>query len=103
MATAYIYISLSVILTAAGQITFKTYSTSNKKALLLLSLVLFLSVPILNFLSLKSLSIDAVYIANSLTILLVVALSKLYLNEPINRKALVGCLAIAAGVILYAM
>ncbi|MFD1316083.1 SMR family transporter [Namhaeicola litoreus] len=98
---SYLYLALAISFTAFGQFFYKKYTKDHKFSHLVIALLLFLLIPILNFLALRSIKIDIVYMLTSLTILIVVFLSRIFFNENIDRKTLVGISFIILGLICY--
>lgn len=102
MTIQYIYLALAVTCTALGQLFYKKYVMEKLRAHLLCALTLFTATPALNYLALKRLSIDLVYIATSATILMVVILSKITLKEKTTLRHWLGCMIISTGIVIYA-
>lgn len=97
----YASLLLAIMATAFGQFYYKKYSLSKQISFLVLAIVMFISAPVFSYLALKELSIDTVYMFTSLTILVVIGLSKYYLNEKIDRQKVIGILLILIGIIFY--
>lgn len=95
------YLIIALILTALGQLSFKLYSLRKGIWRLGLTILLFAGVPVFNYLALNGLSLDTVYMAASLTIILVMILSRIVLKEHISREQIFGSIIIAAGIVLY--
>jgi multidrug transporter EmrE-like cation transporter len=99
----YIYLAIAITCTAFGQFYYKKYFISRKSAYMLLALALFIPIPAFTYLALGRLSIDLVYISTSITILMVMLLSRFALNEKSSPRHWLGCLLIVLGVIAYAV
>lgn len=97
----YLYLFGAILLTALGQLFYKLYSIKKSLFLMVLTVVFFLTAPVLSYLSLKGLTIDVVYMMTSLTILLVVVFSKVFLSEKIDSRTYLGIILIIIGVVLY--
>ena len=91
----------AVLTTALGQFFYKKFALNKKKIYLIISVSLFAIVPLFNFIALKEISIDIVYMSTSLTIILVIFLSKVFLNEKVDIKLYSGVLIILLGIIIY--
>jgi len=91
----------AVLTTALGQFFYKKFALNKKKIYLIISVSLFAMVPLFNFIALKEISIDIVYMSTSLTIILVIFLSKVFLNEKVDIKLYSGVLIILLGIIIY--
>ncbi len=97
----YLFLILAIFCTAVGQFFYKKYSLTNKYYFLVLTIVLFVMTPVFSFLALKKIAIDIVYMFTSLTILIVLGLSIIFLKEKIELKTYIGILFIIVGVIVY--
>lgn len=97
----YIFLISAILTTAIGQFFYKKYAINGNIKFLIITLFLFIITPIFSFLALKKIPIDIVYVSTSLTILVVVALSKFLLNESIEKKTYLGILFIIIGVVIY--
>lgn len=102
MINNYLYLSGAILSTAFGQFTYKKYAISSNKIYYWQTIVLFLLVPILSFKALQFFTIDVVYMSTSLTILIVLFLSKYFLHETIDQQSYWGIFYIILGVIIYA-
>ena len=101
MSLNYIFLTFAIFTTAFGQFFYKKYSLSHNYKYFYLTIILFIVTPIFSYMALKKLPIDIVYMFTSLTILLVLLLSKIFLNEKIAPKTYIGVVFIILGVILY--
>ena len=97
----YLFLILAIVSTASGQFFYKKYSLTNKYYFLILTLGLFVITPVFSFFALKKIEIDIVYMFTSLTILIVLGLSIVFLKEKIELKTHIGILLIIVGVIVY--
>jgi multidrug transporter EmrE-like cation transporter len=98
---AWIYLFAALLATAAGQLTYKLYYQRKAKWLLGATAGLFLLAPFFSYLSQRELSLDVVYMATSLTIVMVMAGSVLWLGETLQRRHLWGAGFIIGGILLY--
>jgi len=101
MSLNYIFLTFAIFTTALGQFFYKKYSLSHSYKFFYLTIILFIVTPVFSYMALKKIPIDIVYMFTSLTILIVLFLSKIFLNEKIASKTYVGVIFIILGVILY--
>ena len=99
--TGYLYVIFAVLATSLGLVSFKYFSKHRSPIYLMLTIGLFLLAPTCNFLALKYLTVDVVYMATSLNSFIVLLLSHLVLREVVNPKQYLGALFVVAGVVLY--
>lgn len=101
---SYIYLAFAISFSALGQFFYKKYYLNARaKIYLLLTIFCLVLTPFFSFQALKGLTIDTVYIATSITILLVIFLSKVFLKEILTRKKIIGIVFIILGVLLYGL
>ena len=98
----YSALVLALILTALGQVYYKMYFTYRQRRYLVLAIGFFVSVPILNYIALKGITIGIVYMSTAVAHLLVVGLSHYLLKETLTRDHFVAMTLIIFGVFLYA-
>jgi len=98
---AYIYLGIAILCTGGGQILYKYYANEKKIIYLIFTLLAFILIPVFNFLALKGLSYDTVYMAAAFTIAMVLGMSVLLLNEKINKVQLGGATLIMVGIVVY--
>jgi len=91
----------AIISTALGQFFYKMFTLYGKKYFFYLTIFMFIFTPLFSMLSLKYFSVDMVYMLTSVTILLVVLLSRFFLKEQITQKQVIGIVFILLGVVLY--
>ena len=72
-----------------------------KKIFLVFTLISFVLVPFFSYQSLLGLSIDTVYMATSITIVLVLLGGYLILGEKLSKNQILGSLVIIIGIIIY--
>ena len=72
-----------------------------KKIFLVFTLISFVLVPFFSYQSLLGLSIDTVYMATSITIVLVLLGGYLILGEKLSKNQILGSLVIITGIIIY--
>ena len=101
--TGYAFLGLTILLTAAGQLVYKLYFRDRDRRLIVLSIVLFVAVPICNYQALRVISLDEVYMATSLTIGLATLGSLWLLDERLVRPQWLGIVLVMAGVIVYSL
>ena len=103
MVFSYLCLFAAIISTALGQFFYKKYALTSERQYYLLTVCLFLITPVCSFFALKTIPIDIVYISTSLTIAFVVVLSRVFLNERINKRRYIGVGLILLGVLFYAL
>lgn len=103
MIVSYFCLFAAIIATALGQFFYKKYALSNERQYYILTVFLFLITPVCSFFALKTIPMDIVYISTSLTISFVVVLSRVFLNERINKRRYFGIGLILLGVLFYAL
>ncbi len=101
MINPYLFLLFAILLTALGQFCYKKFSLTQNRLYFYLTILLFVATPVFSFLALKGISVDVVYMFTSLTILIVLILSKTLLNEEITFRAYIGVLFITLGIIFY--
>ncbi len=99
----YIFLTLALLSTAFGQVFYKYYFQAGRKVWFLLAVSTFFSAAFFSFLALKKLTIDIVYMSTSITLVMVIILSRLWLNETIHKNKIIGSFLIISGIILYAL
>jgi multidrug transporter EmrE-like cation transporter len=97
----WIYLFAALLSTAAGQLTYKLYYQRKARWLLGITLALFLLSSFFSYLAQRDLSLDVVYMATSLTIVMVMAGSALWLGETVERRHVLGAGLIIGGILLY--
>ena len=97
----FFYLMMAILCTAFGQFYYKLFTSNKKKRFYYLTILMFICTPLFSMLALKYISIDIVYIFTSLTILLVVILSNVYLKEKVYKKEVIGIGFIILGVVIY--
>lgn len=98
---SYLYLGIAILCTGGGQILYKYYVNKKKIIYLILTLISFVLIPVFNYLALKGLSYDTVYMAAAFTIAMVLGMSVLLLNEKINKVQLGGAILIMIGIVVY--
>jgi drug/metabolite transporter (DMT)-like permease len=96
----YLYLTLAIVGTSFGQLLLKKHSTIQKKITLYLffSILLLISVPFLIYLSLMYISFAIVFLSDALSIILVVIISSIFLNESLNYTKIAGIILIVSGI-----
>lgn len=101
MILSYFSLIAAILCTAVGQFFYKKFSLTKNRKYYLLTMTLFLLTPVFSFIALQNIPIDIVYIFTSLTILIVLILSGLFLKEKIMPRVYIGVFFILIGVIIY--
>ena len=97
----YLFLLCALIFTTSGQLLFRYYHIKKRIILLCLTLLSFILVPYFSYNALIGLSIDIVYMATSVTIVLVLMGGYFLLGEKLNKNQIIGSLIIISGVIIY--
>jgi multidrug transporter EmrE-like cation transporter len=103
MIFSYVCLASAILSTAFGQVFYKKYISTKVRMYYIVTIILFIITPIFSFFALKSISIDVVYVFTSLTIFIVMVLSKFFLREQIEINTYIGVFIILVGVIVYAL
>ena len=97
----YFYLVCALLSTTFGQLLYRFYHMKRKKIFLVFTLISFVLVPFFSYQSLLGLSIDTVYMATSITIVLVLLGGYLILGEKLSKNQILGSLVIIIGIIIY--
>lgn len=95
------FLASTVVATAAGQLSYKLYFDRNARRYLAMAIAAFLTVPFLSYGALRDISLDVVYMATSLTIVLVTGCSISILRERMTPFQWTGSGLVVLGVIVY--
>jgi uncharacterized membrane protein len=91
----------AILSTSIGQLLLKKYNTNSKNYFILFfALGLLVSIPIWIYFSLKYLSFIVVFISDSLSIVLIVILSNIFLKEKLDLSKFFGILFIIIGIFM---
>ncbi|CAH6900180.1 EamA domain-containing protein [Vibrio chagasii] len=101
MLTGHVFVFFAITSTSLGLVIYKKWAKNKLKMTLLTAIILMLFAPVFNFIALKYLSIDVVYMATSLNGLVVLFLSRYLLNEDVRHEQLIGALLVFFGVCVY--
>jgi len=98
----YLYLFFALLGISLGQVMLKKHSMQEKKIslYLVLSLILFIGVPIWTYLALQYIAFVFVFLSNALAISLVVLFSALFLNEKLNKHKILAIIFILLGILL---
>jgi len=96
----YLYLSLAIFGTSIGQLLLKKHNMQNSKisTYLIFALLLLVSVPIFIYLSLIYISFTIVFLSDLISIIIIVILSGIFLNESISNKKILGIVFIVLGI-----
>jgi drug/metabolite transporter (DMT)-like permease len=97
----YFFLALALVTASLGQVMYKSYSKKNSYSQLFGCIFCFCLTPVASYLALKGIGLDVVYMATSLNSFIIIVLSKLFLEENINRHQLIGAVFIFLGVVVY--
>jgi len=99
---SYFFLALAILCTSLGQFFYKLFALNKKKSFLLVTLFLFGGVPVFSYMALKGLGIDIVYLSTTVSIVIILILSKCFLGEKIDRQKIMGSFLIIVGITCYA-
>ena len=94
MILSYGFLAGALILTSVGQLLYRFYYVKNNKSHLFLAIISLVIVPFCSYNALKYLTIDTVYMATSVTFILVILGGYLFLNENLPTLFLVSSFTI---------
>ena len=97
----YTYLTIAIFFTSAGQLLFKYYSKTKHKLILIPTFFSFIAVPFFSYKALIGLTIDTVYMATAITIVLVLFGGIIFFKEKISKAQLLSSLIIILGIIIY--
>jgi multidrug transporter EmrE-like cation transporter len=92
---------VAIVNTASSQVLYKSYFVTRNKIKLIGCIVLFLSVPLCNYLALKNLPIHYVYTSTSITQVILLVMAKFFLNESISKDKLMAVGLILLGITFF--
>lgn len=101
MFNGYGYLVFAIFMTAMAQLLYKQYFLSKHLIYILLSILCFISIPIATTMALKYLSLDIVYMASSLIIILILLFSNILFNEKISQHQILSITLIILGIVAY--
>ena len=99
---AWVALAATLLATAVGQVMFKLHFRQRDYRYLVAAGPCFAIAPICSYIALRSLGIGLVYMSTALSMVLVVLLSNVWLNEQLNRDHYIAMVLIVAGVLMYA-
>lgn len=103
MRPAAIALLAALAATAAAQVTYKAYSVGRGRAYLHATVLLFALTPVLTYAAVKAFGIGLVYIATSLTYVLVAAAGWFMFGERPGARRLVAMGFIFVGILVYGL
>ena len=98
---SFLYLACVILFSAIAQLLFKLFFIRNDRRYVVFALPFFGLVPLMSYLTLKSLSLGTVYMSTALTIVLVLLSSRIILKEPLPQKNIFASLLIVSGVIIF--
>jgi multidrug transporter EmrE-like cation transporter len=111
---AWLYLVTMVIFTNITQVLFKqvvgaldirdistTFFKNHIWKKLVFGGILFLLSPLLYIMSLSELPLNVAFSFTSINVVIVQFTGKIYFNEPLKRKKIIGALCILLGIVLY--
>ena len=99
----YLYLVLLILFTALGQVLYKQYYVTKNRIYFAVAILLFILLPFINYLALKKLPLDVVYINSACIIVTINIISYIVLKEKLNMKQIAGICFIIIGLISYAI
>ena len=98
---ACLFLLLALFFASLGQVFYKGFANESKKIFLSFAIIFFILTPFCNFLALRSITVDVVYMATSLNSFIILLLSAYILKEQVTKKQIIGTLIIFIGVVIY--
>ena len=99
--TAWIALTASLLCTVGAQLAYKAYHLQRRRALLALTLALFVLAVPATILAIRGLGVGRVYVAAALTYVAAPLLAVRMFGERMHRLLLAGLALIVAGVVVY--
>ena len=99
----YVFLALTILCTFAAQLVYKLYFRHKDRRLIVLSLFLFVAVPVCSYQSLRVIPIDEVYMSTALTIAMATVGSLRLLGETLVKRQWLGVVLVMIGVIVYSL
>lgn len=99
----YIFLSLAIFGTTAGQLFLKKHHTLGENFFsvnFLFAIILFMSVPIFIYLSLEYLNFIIVFLSDAIVITIIVIFSTIFLKEKIYLEKIIGVILIVLGIFI---
>jgi uncharacterized membrane protein len=100
----YIYLFFIIFNTSLGQVFLKQHNINNNHIIslyLIVGILLLISVPILTYLALNYLPFNIVFLSDSLSIVSVILLSSIFLDETISNNKILGSVLVISGMLLF--
>lgn len=89
--------------TAMGQFFYRYYFIKKNFVWLFFAVSFFLMVPLFSYFALKGLSLGVVYMSTGLTQVIILVMSKYFLEEDVGIKKIMSVGIIVFGVVVYAI
>jgi drug/metabolite transporter (DMT)-like permease len=99
----WIALSISYIVTALGQVIYKLFSYTRNRWHLFWAVVFFAIAPFTSYVALKRIEVGMVFIGAAVSQILILFLSKYFLNEQLNKNHFISMGFIMLGLVLYAI
>jgi len=100
-ALPWVYTAIAVFLSAVGHVLYKYYVMTEKLLFLILTVVIFISIPLFSFLALRDLTIAQVYLCTATVPLMTTLGAKIFIKEIISKHHFIGLVLITSGTITY--
>ena len=90
-----------IFFTTFGHYYFKIFFIKKNLNLMLIAIILFIFTPFFTYIALKNLSLSEVYMSLAMVNVLLLIVSKYFLNEEMNSDMYIGSFLIISGVVLF--
>ncbi len=101
VASSLLCLAIALFATATGQLLFKMYYVRARRVFLFSALGTFIIVPAFSYLALLNLSLAAVYMSTAFTNVLVLVMSRIFLDEIIAKRHMIAMAFIVAGIFIF--
>ncbi len=96
-----LFLFFAILFTVLGQFFYKKYFLMKSFIFVIISMFCFVLVPYCSYRALMFLPIDVVYMATSLSIIMIVLLAVIFLKEKLRKEEVYGMISIIIGILLY--
>ncbi len=101
MSLHWVSLFIAISATSLGQFFYKLFFQKKNTLFVILAVSLFISVPLFSYYALQEIDINIVYMSTAVTHILVIFLSKMFLNEQIQLEKMYAVLVVFFGMIVY--
>jgi multidrug transporter EmrE-like cation transporter len=103
MGMYWLALSISYIVTAVGQVTYKLFSLKKNWSYLFWSIVFFVIAPFTSYIALKKIPVGTVFIGAAIIQVLIIIMSYYILKEKITRDHLISMAFILLGLFCFSL